>query len=126
MDLDKHFKSETVHFSENVEMSCKIDNDFNKFVLSSFYRHTQKDWGDVEPEHIEPNNQSLKTGGVILSAYKIPSNLFGRYLGCQLKKLGEENRLLIRTDEKDISGKREMTRIFFQEEVLNDLFKKSS
>lgn len=126
MQLDLYFKSESVHFSQNIEMSCKLDDDFNQFVLSSFYRHTQKDWGDVEPEHIEPNNQSLKTGGVILSAYKIPHNLIGRNLGCQLKKLNKENRLLIRTDEKDSSGIRELTIIFFEEEVLNEFIEQDS
>lgn len=53
------------------EVNDKIADDeaFAKFVLACMARHGNGDWGEMEPDDIEANNQALVDGGRILSAY---------------------------------------------------------
>ena len=45
------------------------DSDFAQFVQKSLNRHVKGDWGDVDDEDKLPNDQSLKQGLRLLSAY---------------------------------------------------------
>ena len=42
---------------------------FAKFIEESFGRHISCDWGDIDAEDIEVNNDALEHGGRLLSAY---------------------------------------------------------
>ena len=45
------------------------NEDFSKFVIKSLNRHARRDWGDVDDEDRQTNDQSLKAGMRLLSAY---------------------------------------------------------
>ena len=45
------------------------DEEFSKFVVKSLNRHARRDWGDVDAEDKQTNDQSLKQGLRVLSAY---------------------------------------------------------
>ena len=44
--------------------------DFAQFIQKSLNRHVKGDWGDVDDDDKEANNQALKQGTRLLSAYK--------------------------------------------------------
>ena len=45
----------------------------HKTTLASLLnRHTQGDWGDLDDEDVQTNNDALKLGNRILSQYKFP------------------------------------------------------
>ena len=50
------------------DLTCQ-NSDFAQFVQKSLNRHVKGDWGDVDDEDKETNNQALKQGTRLLSAY---------------------------------------------------------
>ena len=50
------------------DLACQ-NADFAQFVQKSLNRHVKGDWGDVGDEDKETNNQALKQGTRLLSAY---------------------------------------------------------
>ena len=53
------------------------NSDFAKFVQKSLNRHVKGDWGDVDDEDKQTNDQALKQGTRLLSAYnddRFPKN----------------------------------------------------
>jgi len=49
-------------------LACQ-NPDFAQFVQKSLNRHVKGDWGDLDDEDKETNNQALKQGTRLLSAY---------------------------------------------------------
>lgn len=41
-------------------------------LLACLNRHAEGDWGDLDPEDKEANDDALASGGRILSSYRIP------------------------------------------------------
>lgn len=68
-------KERKFEFGEVVETMavnerCKKDKDFAKFISYSFIRHICGDWGDLDAEDAELNEQALKNGDTrLFSAY---------------------------------------------------------
>jgi hypothetical protein len=59
-----------------VDLACK-NPDFDDFIQKSLIRHASGDWGDVDKEDRQANNQALKEGTRLLSAYndeRFPKN----------------------------------------------------
>lgn len=57
-------------------LACE-NPDFARFVQKSLNRHVKGDWGDVDEEDKLANNQALKQGSRLLSAYndgRFPKN----------------------------------------------------
>ncbi len=50
------------------DLACE-NTDFAKFVQQSLNRHVKGDWGDVDDEDKQANDQALKQGTRLLSAY---------------------------------------------------------
>ena len=50
------------------DLECQ-NSDFAKFVQKSLNRHVKGDWGDVDDGDKQANDQALKQGTRILSAY---------------------------------------------------------
>jgi len=50
-------------------LACQ-DPDFAKFAQQSLNRHVKGDWGDVDDEDKQSNDQALKQGTRLLSAYE--------------------------------------------------------
>ena len=50
------------------DLACR-NPDFARFVQKSLNRHVKADWGDVDGEDKQANDQSLKQGTRLLSAY---------------------------------------------------------
>ncbi|MFH0810342.1 MAG: hypothetical protein V2A77_07735 [Pseudomonadota bacterium] len=48
------------------------DINFSKFVIASIARHANADWGDLSAEDKKANDQALKDGDRLLSAYEKP------------------------------------------------------
>ena len=46
------------------------DPDFGKFAQKSLNRHVKGDWGEVDDEDKQSNDQALKEGYRLLSAYE--------------------------------------------------------
>ena len=44
----------------------------NDVLLDCLNRHASGDWGDLDDEDKEANNDALATGGRILSSYQVP------------------------------------------------------
>ena len=58
------------------DLACQ-NPDFAKFIQKSLNRHVKGDWGDVDDEDKETNNQALKQDTRLLSAYnddRFPKN----------------------------------------------------
>ncbi|MFC1961526.1 hypothetical protein ACFLWN_00540 [Chloroflexota bacterium] len=58
------------------DLACE-DPDFAKFAQQSLNRHVKGDWGDVNDEDKQSNDQALKQGTRLLSAYndnRFPKN----------------------------------------------------
>jgi hypothetical protein len=58
------------------DLACQ-NPDFAKFIQKSLNRHIKCDWGDVDGEDKQANNQALKQGTRLLSAYddeRFPKN----------------------------------------------------
>ena len=50
------------------DLACE-DPDFAKFAQQSLNRHVKGDWGEVDDEDKQSNDQALKQGTRLLSAY---------------------------------------------------------
>jgi len=50
------------------DLACQNAN-FAQFIQKSLNRHVKGDWGDVDSEDKETNNQALKQGTRLLSSY---------------------------------------------------------
>lgn len=50
------------------DLACE-NPDFADFIQKSFNRHASGDWGDVDKEDKQANNEALKQGTRLLSAY---------------------------------------------------------
>ena len=50
------------------DLACQ-NPDFSRFVQKSLNRHVKGDWGDVDDEDKQTNDQALKQGTRLLSAY---------------------------------------------------------
>ena len=50
------------------DLACQ-NPDFAQFVQKSFNRHVNGDWGNVDDEDKQANDQALKQGTRLLSAY---------------------------------------------------------
>ncbi|KSV16605.1 hypothetical protein CY91_04730 [Dehalococcoides mccartyi] len=58
------------------DLACD-NSDFAKFVQKSLNRHVKGDWGEVDDEDKQTNDQALKQGTRLLSAYnddRFPKN----------------------------------------------------
>ncbi|WP_416173629.1 hypothetical protein [Dehalococcoides sp.] len=58
------------------EFACE-NPDFAKFIQKSLNRHVKGDWGDMDEEDKQTNDQALKQGTRLLSAYnddRFPKN----------------------------------------------------
>ena len=58
------------------DLACE-NPDFAQFIQKSLNRHVQGDWGDVDDEDKLTNDQALKQGTRLLSAYnddRFPTN----------------------------------------------------
>ena len=49
-----------------------LEPEFLDFVLHSFARHFYGDWGDLDPEDKESNDEALLSGDRLVSAYEYP------------------------------------------------------
>lgn len=64
-----------IYFSFNVDLKTKNFEEFNQFVTDCLKRHQSNDWGDLEEEDLQANNEALLNFDRILSAYKIPNHI---------------------------------------------------
>ena len=55
------------------DLACE-NPDFAKFIQQSLNRHVKGDWGDVDDEDKQANDQALKQGTRLLSAYNDDRN----------------------------------------------------
>ena len=58
------------------DLACE-NPDFAEFIQKSLNRHVKGDWGDVDDEDKQTNDQALKQGTRLLSAYnddRFPTN----------------------------------------------------
>ena len=58
------------------DLACE-NSDFAQFIQKSLNRHDKGDWGDVDEEDKQTNDQALKQGTRLLSAYnddRFPKN----------------------------------------------------
>jgi len=58
------------------DLACE-NPDFARFIQKSLNRHVKADWGDVDDEDKQTNDQALKEGTRLLSAYnddRFPKN----------------------------------------------------
>jgi len=72
-----HFFMGQLLFTRGVNELGAENPDFLKFVMHSVSMHAQGDWGDVDTEDKEANNQALKEGTRLFSAYnddRFPKN----------------------------------------------------
>ncbi|WP_324665142.1 hypothetical protein VLL09_01345 [Dehalococcoides mccartyi] len=58
------------------DLACE-NPEFARFIQKSLNRHVKGDWGDVDEEDKQSNNQAMKQGTRLLSAYidnRFPQN----------------------------------------------------
>ncbi|MDP4280441.1 MAG: hypothetical protein QQM50_07865 [Dehalococcoides mccartyi] len=58
------------------DLACE-NPDFGRFIQKSLNRHVKGDWGDVDEDDKQSNDQALKQGTRLLSAYnddRFPQN----------------------------------------------------
>lgn len=56
-------------FTRGVNELAAENTDFLKFAMGCISRHANCDWGDVDEEDKQANNQALKEGTRLLSSY---------------------------------------------------------
>lgn len=49
-------------------------------ILEMFNRHIQADWGDIPPEDAQANEEALRHGGRLKSAYNTPATTEGKVI----------------------------------------------
>lgn len=57
-------------FTRGVNSEVANDIKFAKFVANSLKRHQRHDWGDICEEDKQANDEALKAGDRLFSAYK--------------------------------------------------------
>lgn len=68
-DIASKFPLGEVVMTRGVNDEIANNTPFSKFVLNSLKRHAQCDWGSLGKEDKTTNNQALKDGGRLFSAY---------------------------------------------------------
>ena len=71
MNQSKFSLGQTV-MSRSIADHVGVSDKFSSFVFKCMFRHKACNWGDLDPEDVEANNQALEYGSRILSSYKIP------------------------------------------------------
>ena len=74
MDIAK-FQLGNVYSSENLNIHMQENIDFFNFCSLCLSKHLKGEWGDLEPEDLESNNEALLSNKRLLSCYLIPENL---------------------------------------------------
>ncbi len=67
--LKPSFPIGKIYLTRGVNDKIAEDVVFAAFVLKSIHRHCTKDWGDLDNEDKQANDQALVEGTRILSAY---------------------------------------------------------
>ncbi len=70
--VNAEFPSGQMVCTRGVADLSEEDPEFAKFVQASVTRHFHKDWGDLGQEDKKANDEALKDGERILSAYNDP------------------------------------------------------
>lgn len=68
------FKTGQVVTTRGVYDEMDMEPQFRDFVLRSFTRHFTGDWGDLDPEDKQLNDEAVLNGDRILSAYIYPGH----------------------------------------------------
>lgn len=68
----KKFNLGQLFMTEGIQEITDVKNDFLKFCANSIERHLSGDWGDLEEEDKESNNEALENRGRLLSSYNLP------------------------------------------------------
>ncbi len=74
--INAQFPAGSLVMTRGVAGLADEDPEFAKFVQKCLLRHFKKDWGDLDEEDKRANEQALKHGDRLLSAYDDP-----RYTG---------------------------------------------
>ena len=70
--MENKFSTGKLFTSFSIATELKSNEPFTIFVQDCINKHKKCDWGDLEPEDLESNNEALETQGRLLSSYKIP------------------------------------------------------
>jgi len=68
--INPAFRTGQIVATRGVYDLARQNPDFAQFIQKSLNHHVKGDWGDVDDEDKEANNQALKQGTRLLSAYK--------------------------------------------------------
>lgn len=69
------FNSGSLYMTAGVSFVMEQDHHFAEFIHQSIKRHLNCDFGDLDPEDKDSNNQAILDGGRIFSAYKSNTSL---------------------------------------------------
>lgn len=61
--------------TSGVSDKIKSDNKFSNFCHQSLIRHSNCDWGDLEEEDLDCNDEALEQNDRLLSSYNLPPDL---------------------------------------------------
>lgn len=70
----ERFQTGQVVTTRGVYDLMDLEPEFLDFVLRSFARHFMGDWGDLDPEDKQLNDEAVVNGDRILSAYIYPDH----------------------------------------------------
>ena len=73
-EMGKVFEYGSIVTTAAVHDIYTADRRFARFVAMSLGRHLSGDWGDLDKEDKALNEEALKSGGRLHSAYKIPES----------------------------------------------------
>ena len=94
-----------VYATKGVNADAEENKKFKEFINVCISRHINKDFGEMNIEDIETNNDAIKYGSRIFSSYKINENL-----------KNENEKLWIITEAENDIKKREYTTILYPDE----------
>ena len=94
-----------VYATKGVNADAEENKEFKEFINVSINRHINRDFGEMEIEDIEANNDAIKYGSRIFSSYKINENL-----------KNENDKLWIITEAENENKEREYTTILYPKE----------
>ena len=94
-----------VYATKGISEDAEKNENFREFINICINRHINKDFGEMEEEDIESNNEAIINGSRIFSSYNINKNL----------KNQNEKLWIITEAENDIK-KREYTTILYPNE----------